>query len=844
MTIPRATMRLQFHRGFTFADAEKLIPYFARLGISHLYASPITTARPGSMHGYDVVDPQRVNPELGGEEGLKSLVAGLRGAEMGLIVDVVTNHMAADDENAWWFDVLRHGRVSRYAAYFDIDWDVEDETLRGKVLLPVLGKPLHEALRDGEISLAHEGCEHVVRYFQHHFPVSGEVHGDESLDAVLARQHYRLAWWRVANDEINWRRFFDINELVGLRMENAEAFEAIHALIFRLYAEGMIDGVRVDHIDGLADPGRYCLALRRRLGTLTAQRPSSAPRGRPYIIVEKILLGGEQLPTAWQTDGTSGYDFMNEVNAVQHDAGGEPILNHLWSSLSGRSADFAIEEKAARREIIARSFSAQLEACAASFLRLARSEGHDIARAALRRSLVELLTHFPVYRTYATACARPESDHPIVDVAARDAKNTCLSIDRDTIDRLHGWLVRQSNHASAVALQDRSVTKFQQLSAPVAAKAVEDTAFYRYGRLLSRNDVGFEVTRFAETAADFHASMLRRHALHPYSMLATATHDHKRGEDVRARLAVLSEYASEWAQAVPRWLAQCAGEQPYPGDVAILFQMIVGAWPLDLDLGNDHGRNVFADRLAQWQEKALREAKLATDWLVPDEAYERAARELLLSLFAPNEQPALLSEIAAFAGRIAPAGAVNSLAQTLLKLTAPGVPDTYQGTELWDFSLVDPDNRRPVDFSRRAKPFCEDIGTLASNWRDGRIKEALIARALAVRCKRPELFTEGDYQPLAVAGEHANRVVAFARRLGSSVAITVVPRAAARMLRVDSISFEWANWANTSLALQRDCPLVDAVSGYCVEGADSPVSIATLFDRLPFALLVSPELVC
>jgi maltooligosyltrehalose synthase len=766
MTIPRATMRLQFHRGFTFADAEKLIPYFARLGISHLYASPITTARPGSMHGYDVVDPQRVNPELGGEEGLKSLVAGLRGAEMGLIVDVVTNHMAADDANAWWFDVLRHGRVSRYAAYFDIDWDVEDETLRGKVLLPVLGKPLHEALRDGEISLAHEGCEHVVRYFQHHFPVSGEVHGDESLDAVLARQHYRLAWWRVANDEINWRRFFDINELVGLRMENAEAFEAIHALIFRLYAEGMIDGVRVDHIDGLADPGRYCLALRRRLGTLTAQRPSSAPRGRPYIIVEKILLGGEQLPTAWQTDGTSGYDFMNEVNAVQHDAGGEPILNRLWASLSGRSADFAIEEKAARREIIARSFSAQLEACAASFLRLARSEGHDIARAALRRSLVELLTHFPVYRTYATACARPESDHPIVDVAARDAKNTCLSIDRDTIDRLHGWLVRQSNHASAVALQDRSVTKFQQLSAPVAAKAVEDTAFYRYGRLLSRNDVG------------------------------------------------------------------------------ILFQMIVGAWPLDLDLGNDHGRNVFADRLAQWQEKALREAKLATDWLVPDEAYERAARELLLSLFAPNEQPALLSEIAAFAGRIAPAGAVNSLAQTLLKLTAPGVPDTYQGTELWDFSLVDPDNRRPVDFSRRAKPFCEDIGTLASNWRDGRIKEALIARALAVRCKRPELFTEGDHQPLAVAGEHANRVVAFARRLGSSVAITVVPRAAARMLRVDSISFEWANWANTSLALQRDCPLVDAVSGYCVEGADSPVSIATLFDRLPFALLVSPELVC
>jgi (1->4)-alpha-D-glucan 1-alpha-D-glucosylmutase len=842
MTIPRATMRLQFHKDFTFADAEKLVPYFARLGLSHLYASPITTARPGSIHGYDVVDPQRVSPELGGEDTLRSLVETLRGARMGLIIDIVPNHMATDDRNAWWFDVLRHGRASRYAAYFDIDWEVEDETLRGKVLLPVLGKPLRAALRDGEISLAHEGCERVARYFQHRFPVSGEVHGDESLDAVLARQHYRLAWWRVANDEINWRRFFDINELVGLRMENPEAFEALHALTFRLYAEGIIDGVRVDHIDGLADPESYCRALRRRLATLTGQRPSSAPRGPPYLIVEKILLRGEQLPTAWETDGTSGYDFMNEVSAVQHDVGGEPILSQLWASVSGRSADFAIEEKAARREIVARSFSAQIDACAASFVRLARAEGHDIARAALRRSLVELLTHFPVYRTYATAGERHESNRSIVDAAVRDAKNTCLSVDRDTIDRLHDWLVRLSAHASAVLPQGRAVTQFQQLSTPVAAKAVEDTAFYRYGRLLSRNDVGFDVARFAETTGDFHASMLHRNAFFPYSMLATATHDHKRGEDVRARLAVLSEFAAEWAQVVPRWVAQCAREQPYAGDVAILFQMIVGAWPLDLDLGDDRGLNEFADRLARWQEKALREAKLATDWVVPNEAYERAARELVLSLFAPNDQRALLSEIAAFAKRTAPAGAVNSLSQTLLKLTAPGVPDTYQGTELWDFSLVDPDNRRPVDFSRRNEPLCEDIGTLVANWRDGRIKQALIARALAVRHKRPELFTQGRYQPIDATGEHGDRIVAFARRLGSSVAVTVVPRTAARILRADSITFEAANWTSTSLALQRDCPLVDAVSDRSLERPDSPASISQLFERLPFALLVSPDL--
>jgi maltooligosyltrehalose synthase len=324
-------------------------------------------------------------------------------------------------------------------------------------------------------------------------------------------------------------------------------------------------------------------------------------------------------------------------------------------------------------------------------------------------------------------------------------------------------------------------------------------------------------------------------------MLATATHDHKRGEDVRARLAVLSEFAAEWAQAVPRWLAQCARKQPYAGDVAILLQMIVGAWPLDLALDDDSRRNAFANRLAQWQEKALREAKLATDWMLPNEAYERATRELLLSLFAPSDQP-VLKEIADFVQRIAPAGAVNGLAQALLKLTAPGVADIYQGTELWDFSLVDPDNRRPVDFSSRAKPLVEDIDTLVSNWRDGRIKQALIARALAVRGKRPELFTEGDYQPLAAAGEHADRVVAFARRLGSSVAVTVVPRAAARMLRGDSIVFESANWINTSLALPRDIPLVDAVSGGSLERPDSAVNIAKLFDRAPFALLASSDL--
>jgi (1->4)-alpha-D-glucan 1-alpha-D-glucosylmutase len=843
MTLPRATMRLQFHKGFTFADAKKLVPYLARLGISHVYASPITTARAGSLHGYDVTDPTRVSPELGGEEGLKQLVATLRAARLGLIIDIVPNHMAAGAENAWWFDVLKHGPGSGYASYFDIDWNSEDERLHCKVLLPVLGKPLRAALRDGDISLAHEADGPVVRYFQHRFPISGDVREHEDLAAVLARQHYRLAWWRVANDEINFRRFFDINELAALRMECPQAFEDTHAIVFRLYAEGVIDGVRVDHIDGLADPAAYCRTLRQRLEALTSRRPTSAPGGRPYIVVEKILLRNETLPQGWDCDGTSGYDFMNQVSAVQHDAAGEGTLNMLWESVSGRSSDFAVEEEAARRAIIARSFSAQLEACARSFHRLALAEGEETTRAALRRALIELLVHFPVYRTYATASERPEHDRRFLQAAAGGAKQTCLSIDREVVDRLHEWLAERNDRAEVVEIQDGAVTQFQQLSAPIAAKSVEDTAFYRYGRLLSRNDVGFDAARFSDSVADFHANMERRRAAFPHAMLATATHDHKRGEDVRARLAVLSEDAAEWADAVPRWVAECAPLAPgmRPADIAILLQMIVGAWPLDLTVADEQGRRALADRLAQWQEKALREAKLVTDWSVPNEPSEHAARELVMALVAGNERRALLNEIVVFVERIAPAGAVNGLAQTLLKLTAPGVPDIYQGTERWDFSLVDPDNRRPVDFALRAKALPDNIETLSANWRDGRIKQMLISRALAVRTEHAELFTGGDYVPLTVTGAHAGRVIAFARRAGTTIAVAVVPRTASKLLQ-RGIMFESASWVNTAVTLQRNQTLVDVFSALQIDAAEPQIPIAKLFHRLPFALLVSPEI--
>jgi malto-oligosyltrehalose synthase len=764
---PRATLRLQFHKGFTLADAEALVPYFATLGISHLYASPITTARAGSMHGYDVTDPTRVNPELGGEAALRRLVDALRRAKMGLIVDIVPNHMAATLENAWWVDVLREGRGSRYARFFDIDWDSEDSELHGKVFLPWLAKPRREAEAD-DLGLPTPGA-------------------------------WYLGWWRTAGDRINWRRFFDINDLVCLRMEDDEVFEAAHAMIARLYAEGVIDGVRVDHIDGLADPAGYCHKLRQRLDP---KNPSG-----PYLVVEKILLRGETLPAEWGCDGTTGYDFMDEVSALQHDPQAERVLAEAWSRQTGRPADFATEEVAARREIIARSFSAQLEACITAFDRLEQS---DLNRPALRRALTEMLVHFPVYRGYGTP-----ADVPWLERAAAAAKRTGLGSDGWVID----WLQRR------MLERHRATTRFQQLSAPIAAKAVEDTAFYRYRALLSRNDVGFDTERFGWSASDFHARMQRRQAELPHAMLATATHDHKRGEDVRARLAVLSENPRAWTGRLTRWIDEaeplCTTGMPVRADIAMLLQMIVGAWPLDLPLEDSVGRAAFARRLEGWQQKALREAKLATDWSDPNEPYETAAHDLLHRLVVEDRAPALRADIFAFIQEIAPAGTINALAQTLLRLTVPGVPDLYQGTELWDFSLVDPDNRRPVDFALREKL----LGT--ATWQDGAAKQALIVQALGLRKAMPDLFAKGSYEPIGAQGPLANHVVAFLRRHESDALLVVVPRLPTGLTP--------EGLAGTSLALPARLELFGAVHEDVVIG--SHVALQQFWQHWPVALL-------
>jgi malto-oligosyltrehalose synthase len=870
MTTPRATMRLQFHSRFTFGDATLLVPYFAALGVSHVYASPIMTARPGSIHGYDVVDPTRVNPELGGEEELRRLVYELRRHELGLIVDIVPNHVAVGSHNAWWMDVLANGRNSRYAKFFDIDWTPDDPHLRGKVLLPILGRPYGDALGAGEITLRRDNKQkHWIHYVDHAFPCSVDVAsglndaspdafdpasaaGRERLDKLLESQHYRLAWWRSANDEINWRRFFDINELAAIRVEDDEVFEAVHATLFRLYAQGVVDGVRVDHIDGLSLPGSYCRKLRERLRLLEKQRPADAPGGAAYFVVEKILAHDERLPKNWETDGTTGYDFMDEVNALQHDAAGAQPLRDLWQRISGRSGDFASEEELARRQILNRSFSAQREAAVQALYQIAQSHlgTRDISRAAIGRCLTEILVNFPVYRTYAQVDHASASDRTFLSRAIASANVTCLLTDRWLLETLGEWLSGKRTRPETDHLQAVALARFQQLSAPLSAKAVEDTAFYRYGRLISRNDVGFDAARLACSPSEFHRRMQARAANLPHSMLATATHDHKRGEDVRARLSVLSELADDWVHAVERWLklsgysrsADDRTRMPSAGDLAILLQTIVGAWPVGLTAADQSGLAAYAKRIMAWQEKAVREAKLVSDWSAPNDAYEHAARDFIARLFA--ERSDLLAEVADFAHRIAPAGAANGLAQVLVKLTAPGVPDTYQGTEYWDLSLVDPDNRSSVDFAARQRSLAPTFpAELTSDWADGRIKQLTIARVLAVREKMPHVFSEGAYVPLETTGPLADHLLAFARILGKSAAVTAVCRSPAHLLSEDgSLTSSSNRWKETRIVLPPELHATTFLTKLA-RGESSHVEgrleAERILSRLPVALLAT-----
>lgn len=838
----RATQRLQFHKGFTLDDAVHLVPYFARLGISHLYASPLLSARAGSMHGYDVVDPTSVNPELGGEPALRRLVAALREHEMGLILDIVSNHMAVGGaDNPWWLDLLEWGRLSPYSEFFDIQWHSPDPLLKGQLLMPFLGSDYGEALQTGTLTLQFDAAHGTfyVEHYEHRFPIcpkdyaailgSDELlkplaerfsalayqddayheaawlkqalaeratevlpaiearlsafdgrqpEGFNRLHQLLEQQAYRLASWRTAADDINWRRFFDVNELGGLRVERTAVFEATHGKIFELISEGLVDGLRIDHIDGLADPRGYCRKLRRRVDSLSPERHLP-------IFVEKILGEGETLREDWQVDGTTGYEFMDQLSLLQHHPEGFEPLAELWTRHSERPSAFIEEARLARQQILNGSLGGDFESVAQALLQVARDDvmTRDLTLGAIRRALQELIVHFPVYRTYISARGRSAADDKVFQQAMDGARTTLGEGDWPVLEHLEKWLGGQPWRNRPVG-RERKILKhacvrFQQLTSPAAAKAVEDTAFYRSAVLLSRNDVGFSTEQFSAPLAEFHAINQHRLQTFPDNLLATATHDHKRGEDTRARLAVLSECAPWYAEQVNHWRTLAAplrveADTPSAGDELILYQVLLGSWPLDQGADFDG----YQQRLWQWQQKALREAKLQSSWSAPNDAYEQGVEAFLSRLLLSDEGQALRSAIGDAAQSIAPAGALNGLAQSLLRITVPGVPDLYQGDEFWDFSLVDPDNRRPVDFNARQQALDTppDTGELLFNWRDGRIKQALIAQVLALRKAHPELFRSGTYTPLEVVGTHAERVVAFCREHQGKRLLVVVPR--------------------------------------------------------------------
>jgi (1->4)-alpha-D-glucan 1-alpha-D-glucosylmutase len=942
--LPRATYRLQLHKDFGFAQARAVVPYLAALGISHLYASPITTARPGSTHGYDVIDFNRINPELGGEAEFEALVEALHAHEMGLVVDFVPNHMGIGSDNPWWLDVLEWGQASAFARFFDIDWEASARGPQGKVLLPVLGDHYGRVLEAGQMVLeldVEAGSLHVS-YFDNRFPIgirhyprllqlamerlggptadlSGLVEGfaslaaggtsearrasrtpetrahKEELAALLAAdpatraaleatvasingttgdpesfrdlhlllddQAYRLAFWRVATSDINYRRFFDINDLAGLRMELPEVFEDTHRMLLRLIAEGRVQGVRLDHIDGLYDPAGYCRRLLDRAAAAISAAGGDGTEPRVdvpiYLLVEKILARHEHLREDLPVAGTTGYEFMTLAGGLFVNPSAERSLTNTYHRFAGREMDYEEVVADAKAHILRYSLDSELHVLADELYRVAQQSWstRDYTLSGLRQALSEVIVRFPVYRTYITAEGAQPEDRRYLDWAIGHARKRSGLVDRSIFDFLHAAL-------STDLAQNRDYRKgdviatamhFQQLTGPVMAKSVEDTAFYRYHRLICLNEVGGEPNQFGTSPAAFHHLMQQRQRRHPHTMLAMATHDHKRGPDVRARIAALSEMPTEWRRRVRRWATlnrfkrQEVDGQRVPGrnDEYLLYQTLVGAWPLEITTPEDPGFAQLAERIVGYMIKASREAKLRTSWTAPDADYEAGLERFVRRVLDPQDSRAFLSDLLPFQAEVALIGAVNGLAQVLLELTAPGVPDTYQGAELWDLSLVDPDNRRPVDYDLRARSLQQQapVRSLLQNWRDGRIKQHVVAKTLALRRAEPELFARGAYLPLSATGEHAERVLAFARQHDAKALIVVIPRLVTPLLEGCEIPLPpEAAWKDTELQIPAELlgkGAADQLSGsHRVLPASGALPVGELLGELPVAALL------
>ncbi|WP_419804792.1 malto-oligosyltrehalose synthase [Terriglobus sp.] len=880
--IPRSTYRLQLHKDFTFDDASAIAPYLRDLGISHVYSSPYLQAGPGSMHGYDVVDHHRVNRELGGAEAHERFSKRLGELHLGQVLDIVPNHMSVHRENRMWWDVLENGPSSRFATFFDIDWNSAEEKLRDRVLMPVLGDQYGRVLARGEIKLAREGESFLVKYGEQAFPMAprsvawplgrgaalapsdelnflaasfarlpapesterevqlsrnrdkvvlqkllkrlceqepraciaideamDEINGNiDSLDEILGQQNFRLAYWKTSDQELGYRRFFDVNSLIGLRMEREYVFDETHELILYWLEKGVLDGIRIDHPDGLRDPRQYLDRLR-------------AKAKDAYIVVEKILEPGEWLRTEWPVEGTSGYDFLNVCNALLVKPEGMEALTAIYRDFTGQPIDFNDITFEKKTNVAKETLASDVNRLANIFVQICESnrDFRDFTRADIRRAIRTAAACFHVYRTYVVASRDEicEDDRAHIREALREAAERKPDID----PCLFGFMGDVLTLKITGTREAEFVARFQQFTSPVMAKGVEDTAFYDYDRLTSLNEVGGDPSRNGLSLAEFHDYNAHMQRTFPLTMTTLSTHDTKRADDVRARLAVLSEIPDHWSLQLEQWSEANrdlhSGNYPDPNTEYFLYQSMIGAWPID------------AERTKAYMQKAMNEAKLETSWTSKNEVYEKAVNGFIDGLFA---RPAFLRSLEEFVDGINRSGRVNSLTQTLLKCISPGMPDLYQGGELWDHSLVDPDNRRPVDYQCRTKLLKElqqisaeqFVQELEPRFEDGSPKLWVIYQALQLRNEQPQSFgADAAYTPLLAEGPAADHVAAFSR--GSDV-IAIGQRFPQTL---------HGNWQETMLELPGGT-WTDRLSGARHPGGRIP--LATLLQSFPVALLV------
>jgi (1->4)-alpha-D-glucan 1-alpha-D-glucosylmutase len=876
--VPSATYRIQLNRDFSFDDAAAVSGYLAELGVTHVYCSPYLQAARGSTHGYDVIDHTRPNVELGGEEGLRRFVAALKAAGLGQVLDVVPNHMAISTaENWWWADVLENGPSSHFASYFDVEWEPPEARLRNTVLIPILSDHYGRVLEAGELQIVRRGAEFHVRYGENTYPVSpsslgpllgraarqagsdalgyladafsslprptatdrasvrrrhrdkavlreqlrrlldadrvaataldqsvAEMNADpDALHALLDMQNYRLAWWRSADRDLGYRRFFDIATLIGLRMEDEQVFQDTHHRILEWVREGAVDGLRIDHPDGLRDPQQYFDRLR-------AEAPDA------WVVAEKILEPGERLPESWPIAGTTGYDFLNRVAGLFVDPDAAGPLTTFYNEFIGEPADYPRIVREKKLLVLREVLGSDVNRLTNLLLQICeRHRRHrDYSRHQLTDAVRELIAWFPVYRTYLRPSTGEvsETDLHHIDVAISAASSERPDIEPALFEFLRDLLTL----AVAGDLESEFVARFQQLTGPSMAKGVEDTAFYTYNRFIALNEVGGDPSRFGMSVADFHAAAVQSQWQWPISMLTTATHDTKRDEDVRARLALISEDPDGWIEAVRRWSAMTqphrTGEWPDRNTEYLFYQTLVGAWP------------ICGERLTGYMEKASREAKVHTSWTSPHAAYDEALKAFVLACL---DDRAFMQDVRRLVERLVEPGRINSLAQTLIKLSAPGVPDLYQGTELWSLHLVDPDNRQPVDYDARRSALAE-VKSLSPSaiWQradEGLPKMWVTHAALHVRRRHPDVFgPHGSYEPATVQGPRAGHVVAFRR--GSDV-MTVVPRL---------VITAGGQWCGTTLRVP-DGTWQNVLTDNRVSGGE--VDLAELWREFPVALL-------